>query len=297
MTRAGKLLREWVVFGVFLASWPCVAGAGSYGKRSCFGGSGDLGDAAGRDVRPAAHLLFFASPKKSRQKKGDPTCRVPSLRCGQPAMLGHGAALRNSLCGYAAPLKQPQRVRARSMVLLRSPCPPHALRFSARPEGSGEKTGHRCARPQGSHTGRSARTGAPRRPRSRPNQRTPSPGLARPLALSLPKQEGGRGPRLRACLRRHVQPEGRGAGHAGERRGAGLARPLALSPLPKREGGRREATQGGITSPPALPSPAACCGCACSAPGRRSSPCRCRARRPAARFRAASCRRCAGRGP
>jgi len=53
---------------------------------------------AGRDVRPAAHLLFFASPKKSRQKKGDPTGRVPSLRCGQPAMLAPGAVLRNSLC-------------------------------------------------------------------------------------------------------------------------------------------------------------------------------------------------------
>ena len=129
-------------FGVFLASWPCVAGAGSYGKRSSFGG------AAGRDVRPAAHLLSFASPKESRQRKGDPTGRVPPLRCGQPAMLGHEAALRNSLCALGAPLKQPQRVRARSMVLLRSPCPPHALRFSARPEGMGEKTGHRFARPR-----------------------------------------------------------------------------------------------------------------------------------------------------
>ena len=53
--------------------------------------------AAGRDMRPAAHLLFFASPKKRRQKKGDPTGRVPSLRCGQPAMLAPGAVLRNSL--------------------------------------------------------------------------------------------------------------------------------------------------------------------------------------------------------
>ena len=87
--------------------------------------------------------------KKSRQKKGDPTCRVPPLRCGQPAMLVRGAALRNSLrAPKGAPLGQPQRVRARSMVLLRSPCPPHAPRFSARPEGSGEKTGHRFARPR-----------------------------------------------------------------------------------------------------------------------------------------------------
>ena len=53
--------------------------------------------AAGREFAPAGDLLFFVSPKKSRQKKGDPTGRVPSLRCGQPAMLGRGAVLRNSL--------------------------------------------------------------------------------------------------------------------------------------------------------------------------------------------------------
>ncbi len=54
-------------------------------------------DSAGRDVRPAAHRLSFASPKESRQRKDDPTGRVPSLRCGQPAMLVPGAVLRNSL--------------------------------------------------------------------------------------------------------------------------------------------------------------------------------------------------------
>jgi hypothetical protein len=32
-------------------------------------------------MRPAAHLLFFASPKKRRQKKGDPI-PAPSLREG-----------------------------------------------------------------------------------------------------------------------------------------------------------------------------------------------------------------------
>jgi hypothetical protein len=51
---------------------------------SCFAEGG------GRDVRPAAHLLSFASPKERRQRKGDPAARVPSLRYGQPAMLGPG---------------------------------------------------------------------------------------------------------------------------------------------------------------------------------------------------------------
>ena len=49
-------------------------------------------------MRPAAHRLSFASPKEIRQRKGDPTGRVPALRCGQAAMLGPGAVLRNSLC-------------------------------------------------------------------------------------------------------------------------------------------------------------------------------------------------------
>jgi hypothetical protein len=35
----------------------------------------------GRDMRPAAHLLSFASPKESRQRKGDPIA-APALRAG-----------------------------------------------------------------------------------------------------------------------------------------------------------------------------------------------------------------------
>ncbi len=51
---------------------------------------------AGRD-RPAGDSLFFASPKKSKQKKGDPTCCVPPLRYGQPAVLGPAGVSLNSL--------------------------------------------------------------------------------------------------------------------------------------------------------------------------------------------------------
>ena len=43
-----------------------------------------------RVVRPTAHSLFFVSPKKSKQKKSDPTVCVPSLRYGQPAVLAAG---------------------------------------------------------------------------------------------------------------------------------------------------------------------------------------------------------------
>ncbi|MFN3571425.1 MAG: hypothetical protein ACK4VX_14180, partial [Polaromonas sp.] len=38
-------------------------------------------------LAPAGEALFFASPKKSTQKKGDPMVRVPPLRYGQPAVL------------------------------------------------------------------------------------------------------------------------------------------------------------------------------------------------------------------
>jgi hypothetical protein len=39
-------------------------------------------------LAPAGDSLFFASPKKRKQKKGDPAVCVPSLRYGQPAVLG-----------------------------------------------------------------------------------------------------------------------------------------------------------------------------------------------------------------
>jgi hypothetical protein len=51
----------------------------------------------GRDIRPAADLLSFASPKESKQRKGDPTVCVPPLRYGQPVVLDSGGGPQNSL--------------------------------------------------------------------------------------------------------------------------------------------------------------------------------------------------------
>ncbi len=53
--------------------------------------------ASGPGLGPAADLLFFASPKKRRQKKGDPAVCVPSLRYGQPAVLTFRGVSQNSL--------------------------------------------------------------------------------------------------------------------------------------------------------------------------------------------------------
>ena len=56
-----------------------------------------------RSVAAAGDLLFFVSPKKPREKNGDPGVCVPPLRCGQPAVLAPAgvdlelASLRQSL--------------------------------------------------------------------------------------------------------------------------------------------------------------------------------------------------------
>jgi len=84
----------------------------------------------GPGLGPAADSLSFASPKESKQRKGDPTVCVPSLRYGQPAVLDVGGGPQNSL-HYVA-LKQ-----LRPLSLLR-------LRSSAQPEGSDPR--HRFAR-------------------------------------------------------------------------------------------------------------------------------------------------------
>ena len=70
----------------------------------------------GRDIRPAADLLSFASPKESKQRKGDPTVCVPPLRCGQPAVLDSGGGPQNSLrsnsCGPdPASICAPRRIQ------------------------------------------------------------------------------------------------------------------------------------------------------------------------------------------
>jgi len=97
--------------------------------------------AVGREFAPAGESLSFASPKESNQRKGDPTVCVPSLRYGQPAVLGYGGGPQNSL--HFVPLRQ---LRPLSRLRLRS---------SAQPEGGGRAfaslglaypTGLRCAR-------------------------------------------------------------------------------------------------------------------------------------------------------
>jgi hypothetical protein len=73
-------------------------------------------------LAPAGELLFFVSPKKPNEKKGDPMVWVPPLRCGQPAVLAE-----NGVELELASLKQ-------SLALIR-----FRLRSSAQPDGWGKK--------------------------------------------------------------------------------------------------------------------------------------------------------------
>ncbi len=73
----------------------------------------------GRVFGPATDLLFFASPKKSKQKKGDPAVCVPQQSCGQPAVLAAGGV----------PLELATLKQSRALIHLQ-------LRSSAHTEGA-----------------------------------------------------------------------------------------------------------------------------------------------------------------
>ena len=82
---------------------------------------------------------FLCLAKERNQRKATPLAvslrfAAGNLRC---SIMGRR---RRTHYALRAPFKQPRRVRARSMGMLRCPCPPHALRSSARPEGSWETT-------------------------------------------------------------------------------------------------------------------------------------------------------------
>ena len=65
--------------------------------------------AAGRVIAPAGDLLSFASPKESKQRKGDPAVRVPALRFGQPAVLAFRGVRANSPSAQTARGPDPRK--------------------------------------------------------------------------------------------------------------------------------------------------------------------------------------------
>ncbi len=134
---------------------------------------------AGRDMRPAAHLLFFASPKKRRQKKGDPTGRVPcaslrgSLRCSR---LGRCCGTR------CAPAALRSNNRSKSVHDAWACCAAHA-----RPRPCASRHGQRGVQPQHGPSLRSAAGAAVFEA-----ERSDGPsGLATPLRLRLRRRACG----------------------------------------------------------------------------------------------------------
>ena len=71
------------------------------------------GGAVGREFAPAGDLLFFAPPKKSRQKKGGPTGRGPagSLRCSCAGRRCRTRFVRFALVAQTAAASQSTQAR------------------------------------------------------------------------------------------------------------------------------------------------------------------------------------------
>ena len=66
-----------------------------------------------RVFAPAGDSLSFASPKESKQRKGDPTVCVPALRFGQPAVLASsGVSLELATLRFAQTIASPDPLAA-----------------------------------------------------------------------------------------------------------------------------------------------------------------------------------------
>jgi hypothetical protein len=98
-------------------------GSGEFGPAVlCMAGCGSLPKPVGRGL-PGGNSLSFASPKESKQRKGDAMVWAPPLRCGQPAVLA-----KNGVELALSRLRQ-------SLALIH-----FSLRSSAQPDGWRAKT-------------------------------------------------------------------------------------------------------------------------------------------------------------
>ena len=115
--------------------------------------AGCLGSGRRPGVAPAGEVLFFASPKKSTQKKGDPQSATPS-RC-------EGANLRRGGCGVRRGTRSALARAAQTSTASQftkhgrsdahaTPQPPRRRRSQQGwgAEHPNSHTGHRCARPR-----------------------------------------------------------------------------------------------------------------------------------------------------
>ena len=103
---------------------------------------------AGRDMRPAAHSLSFASPKESKQRKGDPKSATPSLCYGANLWRGACGVCRRTHCALRASFRQLRQISLRKHARFDAHAHPASTPPQAQPQGVEQPdTGHRCARP------------------------------------------------------------------------------------------------------------------------------------------------------
>ena len=85
-----------------------------------------FGEVRCRSIAAAGDLLFFASPTKTKEKKGDPGVCVPPLRCGQLAVLAPSGV----------PLELAALKQSRGLIRLKLRSSAHTQGFCGRGSGS-----------------------------------------------------------------------------------------------------------------------------------------------------------------
>ena len=102
----------------------------------------------GRDMRPAAHSLSFASPKESKQRKGDPTAATPALRFGANLRRLACTARHETHCA-ASPLRSDRRGESDyEACALRRTCSPRKRAGAGAAEGMGVSSAAECCVPR-----------------------------------------------------------------------------------------------------------------------------------------------------
>ncbi len=89
----------------------------------------------GRDVRPAAHSLSFASPKESKQRKGDPKSATPSLRYGANLCRGTCGVCRRTRCALTRSAQTTAASQTTKHARSDAHAPPQAPRHRRSPRG------------------------------------------------------------------------------------------------------------------------------------------------------------------
>ena len=194
---------------------------------------------AGAGSRPACESLSFGSPKERNQRKGDPAGCVPALRSGQAAVLAGGVRCGTRFA-LRAPLKQPQRVRPRSLCVLRhtghpARCAPRRILKGTRAPNI--HTGHCFAALRSAPPSQAQ---APRAAKARPSNATARVAVWCPPLLAAPaagRLRGGMG--ALAPMRRELTRRGCPSGAAqqqSEFHGAPRNRPAAGLPRSEAKG-------------------------------------------------------------